>query len=89
MRPSPRKPLDDLDELRQLLIRPEQEELRELHDRLDDKEQRAHEVAEILPEAVTLSGDRSEDLTRALRPAAPVLRNHRARRRAFSARGWR
>jgi outer membrane protein OmpA-like peptidoglycan-associated protein len=70
MRPSPRKPLDDLDELRQLLIRPEQEELRELHDRLDDKEQRAHEIADVLPEAVILSRDRgSEELTRALRPA--------------------
>jgi outer membrane protein OmpA-like peptidoglycan-associated protein len=69
MRPSPRKPLDDLDELRQLLIRPEQEELRELHDRLDDKEQRAHEIASVLPEAVLLSADRSEELTRALQPA--------------------
>src|SRR5206468_149842 len=69
MRSSPRKPLDDLDELRQLLIRPEQEELRELHDRLDDKEQRAHEIASVLPEAVTLSADRSEELTRALQPA--------------------
>ena len=69
MRSSPRKPLDDLDELRHLLIRPEQEELRELHDRLDDKEQRAHEIASVLPEAVTLSADRSEELTRALQPA--------------------
>src|SRR5450432_4445748 len=69
MRSSPRKPLDDLTELRRLLIQPEQDELRDLRDRLDDKEQRAHEVAAILPEAVTLSGDRSEELTRALRPA--------------------
>ena len=52
-----------------MLIRPEQEELRELHDRLDDKEQRAHEIASVLPEAVTLSADRSEELTRALQPA--------------------
>jgi OOP family OmpA-OmpF porin len=65
----PRKPHDDLAELRRLLVRPEQEELRELQERLDDKEQRAHEVAEILPEAVTLTGERSEALTRALRPA--------------------
>ncbi len=69
MRSSPRDPLDDLDELRRLLIRPEQDELRELHDRLDDKEQRAHEIAAVLPEAVTLSRDRSEELTRALQPA--------------------
>jgi outer membrane protein OmpA-like peptidoglycan-associated protein len=69
MRSSPRKPLDDLDELRELLIRPEQEDLRGLHDRLDDKETRAHEIASVLPEAVTLSADRSEELTRALQPA--------------------
>ena len=69
MRPTPRKPLDDLHELRRLLVRPEQEELQELHDRLDDKERRAHEMAAILPEAVMLSADRSAELTRALRPA--------------------
>lgn len=69
MRSSPRKPLDDLTELRRLLIQPEQDELRDLQDRLDDKEQRAHDVAAILPEAITLSGDRSEELTRVLRPA--------------------
>ncbi len=65
----PRKPHDDLAELRRLLVRPEQEELRGLQERLDDKEQRAHEVADILPEAVTLTGGRTDDLTRALRPA--------------------
>ena len=64
-----RKPQDDLAELRRLLVRQEQEELRGLQERLDDKGQRAHEVAEILPEAVTLSADRTADLTRALRPA--------------------
>ncbi|HEY1581972.1 MAG TPA: OmpA family protein [Chthoniobacterales bacterium] len=66
--PPPRKPRDDLAELRRLLVRPEQEELRELRERLDDREQRAHEVAAILPEAVTLTGARNEELTRALRP---------------------
>ena len=65
----PRKPVDDLAELRRLINQPERDKLRDLRDRLDDKEQRAHEVASILPEAVTLSGDRSEELTRALRPA--------------------
>ena len=61
--------MDDLAELRRLINQPERDKLRDLHDRLDDKEQRAHEVAAVLPEAVTLSGDRSEELTRALRPA--------------------
>src|SRR3982751_1843760 len=69
MRPSPRKPLDQLDELRQLLIRPEREDLRKLRDRLDDEEQRAHEIAAVLPEAITLGADRKEELTRALNPA--------------------
>jgi OOP family OmpA-OmpF porin len=67
--PQPRQPVDDLAELRRLINQPERDKRRELHDRLDDREQRAHEVAAILPEAVTLSGDRSEALTRALRPA--------------------
>src|SRR5450432_3684285 len=67
--PQPRKPVDDLAELRRLINQPERDKLRALHDRLDDKEQRAHEVAAVLPEAVTLSGDRSEELMRALRPA--------------------
>lgn len=69
MRPSPRKPLDQLDELRQLLIRPEREELRKLHRRLDDKEQRAHEIASVLPEAISLRAEGNDDLTRALQPA--------------------
>ncbi len=69
MHRSARKPLDDLDELRRLLVRPEQEELQDLQDRLDDRERRAHETAAILPEALTLSTDRSADLSRALRPA--------------------
>jgi outer membrane protein OmpA-like peptidoglycan-associated protein len=69
MRPTPRKPLDQLDELRQLLIRPEREELRKLCHRLDDKEQRTHEIASVLPEAITVSADHSDELTRALQPA--------------------
>ncbi len=52
-----------------MLVRPEQEELQELHDRLDDKEQRAHEIAAVLPEALTLSSERSAALSRALQPA--------------------
>ncbi|MGI8956882.1 MAG: OmpA family protein, partial [Chthoniobacterales bacterium] len=69
MRSSPRNPQDELAELRRLLVRPEQEDLRKLRDRLDDREQRAHEMASVLPEAVTLSADRSGGLRRALQPA--------------------
>lgn len=64
----PPKGHDDLTELRRLIVRPEQEKLRELRERLDDRERRAHEIASVLPEAVTLT-DRAEDLSRALQPA--------------------
>ena len=69
MRFSPREPVDDLAELRRLINQPERDKLQDLHDRLDDKEQRAHEIASVLPEALTLSRDRSAELTRAIQPA--------------------
>ena len=59
---SRRSCLDDLGgEPASALVRQEQEELRRLQDLLDDKEERADEVVEILG-ALTLSGDRSEEL---------------------------
>ena len=59
--PGSRKPPpDDLSELRRLIARPEQDGLRELRERLDDKERRAHDVAKVLPEAVKLSANRSD-----------------------------
>jgi len=61
--------VDDLAELRRLINQPERDKLRDLHERLDDKGQRAHEIAAVLPEALTLSRDRSAELTRALQPA--------------------
>ena len=61
--------MDDLAELRRLINQPERDKLRDLRERLDDKEQRAHEIAAVLPEALTLSRDRSAELTRALQPA--------------------
>jgi len=61
--------VDDLAELRRLINQPERDKLQDLHDRLDDKEQRAHEIASVLPEALTLSRDRSAELTRAIQPA--------------------
>lgn len=69
MRSSPRKPVDDLAELRRLINQPERDQLGEIQDRLDDKEQRAHEIASVLPEALTLTRDRSAELSRALQPA--------------------
>ncbi|MEO7168157.1 MAG: OmpA family protein [Chthoniobacterales bacterium] len=69
MRSSSREPVDDLAELRRLINQPERDKLRDLHDRLDDKEKRAHEIGAVLPEAITLGGDRGDALTRALQPS--------------------
>jgi hypothetical protein len=69
MRPAPKKPVADLEELRRLLISPEQGELRALKEKLADKEQRARDVSSVLPEAVKLSRERGSELTKALLPA--------------------
>lgn len=61
--------MTDLEELRRLLLSREQEELRELRASLADKEQRAHDVSSVLPQAIKLSHERSADMTNALRPA--------------------
>lgn len=69
MRPAPKDPVAELEELRRLLISREQEELRELRASLADKEQRAIDVSSVLPQAVKLSRERSSELTNALLPA--------------------
>jgi hypothetical protein len=61
--------LDQLQELRRLLLSREQRELSELRERLADKQLRAREVAGVLPQAVKLSGAHGEELSRALQPA--------------------
>lgn len=63
--------MEPLDELRRLLLGREQERLRELAERLEDRDRRAREVAGVLPRAVALSrqdpgGD--EALAGALQP---------------------
>mgnify|MGYP001793199032 CR=1 FL=1 len=70
MRSSPRKPVDDLAELRRLINQPERDQRGEIQDRLDDKEQRAHEIASVRPEAPHLTSDPSAELSRALQTAA-------------------
>ena len=67
--PAPRETMSELEEIRRLLLRREQKELRDLQTRLADKEQRARDVSSVLPHAVTLSGERGSELTKALRPA--------------------
>ena len=69
MRPSPKNPVNDLEELRRLLISREQDELRELRAQLADKEQRARDISSVLPQAVKLSRERGSELTHALLPA--------------------
>ncbi|MDQ6622965.1 MAG: OmpA family protein, partial [Verrucomicrobiota bacterium] len=59
----------ELEELRRLLLSRDRDQLRELRTQVTDKERRSHDVAAILPEAVKLSRDRGEELSRALRPA--------------------
>jgi outer membrane protein OmpA-like peptidoglycan-associated protein len=69
MRRTARDPVEEFEELRRLLLSREREQLRDLHDRIADKERRSHDVAGVLPEAVKMSRERGEELEHALRPA--------------------
>jgi len=64
----PVNPADEFEELRRLLLSRERDQLRDLRDQITDKERRSNDVAAILPEAVKLSRDRGDELSRALRP---------------------
>ena len=61
---------DTLEELRHLLIAPEQEKLDELGERLDNPQLHARDISQVLPMAVSLSTQKDDRLTDAL---APVL----------------
>src|SRR4051812_40066623 len=65
----PGSPANELEELRLLLLRREQQQIRELWARLDDKEARARELASVLPQSVRMSREEGDDLSRALQPA--------------------
>lgn len=65
----PRNPTEEFEELRRLLLGREREQLRNLRDQITDKERRSSDVAAVLPEAVKLSRNRGDELSRALRPA--------------------
>jgi outer membrane protein OmpA-like peptidoglycan-associated protein len=69
MQRAARDPTEEFEELRRLLLSREREELRDLKDRLSDKERRSQDIASVLPEAVKMSRERGEQLTNALRPA--------------------
>src|SRR5471030_2257577 len=68
MRRSAGNPVEEFEELRRLLLAPEREQLRDLHDRISDKGRRSQDVAGVLPEAVKRSRERADELARALRP---------------------
>jgi OOP family OmpA-OmpF porin len=69
MRRSPGDPVEEFEELRRLLLSRERDQLRDLRDRISDKERRSQDVAGVLPEAVKRSRERGDELARALRPA--------------------
>ncbi len=77
-RESPAAP-DDLASLRDILVGPEQDQLRALQSRLDDPKIHAREVSHVLPEAVAL---RTHDgaLTKALSPTIEQAINTSVRR---------
>jgi OOP family OmpA-OmpF porin len=62
-------PTEEFEELRRLLLSREREQLRDLSDRLSDKQRRSQDMASVLPEAIKMSRARGEQLTQALGPA--------------------
>ena len=69
MQRAARDPTEEFEELRRLLLSREREQLRALSDRISDKERRSQDIASVLPEAVKMSRERGDQLTRALQPA--------------------
>jgi OOP family OmpA-OmpF porin len=59
---------DELSELRDLLLAPEQTQLNDLQERIDNPVRYAHDVSRVLPNAVTLSLNRDNKLANALMP---------------------
>src|SRR5215831_16724295 len=57
------------EELRRIILSGEREQLRDLRDRVSNRERRSQDIANVLPEAVKLSRERGDELTQALRPA--------------------
>ena len=63
------EPADTFEQLRHLLIAPEQEKLDELGERLDNPQIHARDVSQVLPMAISLSTQKDDRLTDALAPA--------------------
>ncbi|HSE97788.1 MAG TPA: OmpA family protein, partial [Blastocatellia bacterium] len=59
---------DELDELRHLLLEPEQTQIVRLQERLDDPRFNVDDVSRVLPEAITLRSSKDSQLSAALMP---------------------
>jgi OOP family OmpA-OmpF porin len=59
---------DGWQELRGLLLRPEQEKLADFASRFDDPERHAEEISEVLPQAIVLRSAQDKRLAKALQP---------------------
>lgn len=57
-----------LDDLKELLLKPEKDQIQRMEHRLDDMMVRAKEISQTLPQAISLSVLSSNQLSRALRP---------------------
>ena len=57
---------DALDELRDLILEPEQVRLNKVEERLDDHRIRAYDVSRVLPEAIILRSSRDKLMAKAL-----------------------
>ena len=62
------KEVSDLERLRRLLMGPEQDEVRQLHRRLEDPKIRAQDISRVLPEAIVLRSSQDKQIARALEP---------------------
>ncbi|MBI9086475.1 MAG: OmpA family protein [Desulfobacterales bacterium] len=64
-----------MEELRELILGPEQRKLREIQGNLADTSRRAREVSEVLPEAILIRAGRDDRIAEALSPTiASILR---------------
>src|SRR5688500_6091366 len=70
----------ELDALRKLLIGPEQTRIEELSEELHSKDLSAEHIADVLPEAIALSGSSGEQLGRALAPTIDTALRESIRR---------
>ena len=70
----------ELDTLRRLLVGPEQTRIEELSDELHSRDFSAEHIADVLPEAIALSGSSGEQLGRALAPTIDTALRESIRR---------